>query len=179
MKFNIFILTILAIASLTSCSQEDNKNEVKVSASTLMLIPDRAISCLNERNGLSLRDVTADYFRIPTMTFNRQDTKNNLIISSLNISIEIPGSSNSYKKVVSGDDLAALSSSWFTGNKEALIPAGQAQFVTDCALKLGGVTMTPGLSASGTMEVRGFERDANGDEYPVRFSTIISIESVP
>lgn len=179
MKLNILLLTIVTVGLLSSCSQEDSKNELKVTSATLMLIPDKAISCLNERNGLALKDVAADYFRVPAMTFNRQDTKNDLIISSVNISIEIPGSANTFKKVVSGDDLAALSSAWYVGNKDALIPAGQAQFVTDCALKVGGITMTPGLSASGTMEVRGFERDANGEEYPVRFSSVISIESVP
>lgn len=179
MKLNVLLLTIVAVVSLTSCSQEDNKNEVKISSSSLMLIPGQAISCLNQRNDFPLKDVSSDYFIVPTMTFNRQDTKNALIISSINFNIEIPGSSTPYKPVVSGDDLAALSSAWFTGNKEAIIPAGQAQFVTDCALKLGGVTMSPGLSASGIMEVRGFERDANGDAYPVRFSSVITIESIP
>ncbi len=179
MKLNTLLLTLVAVISLTSCSQDDNKNEVKISSSALLLISGRAISCLNYRNDFPLKDVASDYFIVPTMTFNRQDTKNSLIITSINFNIEIPGSTAPYKPVVSGDDLAALSSSWYTGNKEAIIPAGQAQFVTDCALKLGGVTMSPGLSASGLMEVRGFERDSNGEVYPVRFSSVITIESIP
>lgn len=179
MKLKILLLTLIAIFSLTSCSQDENKNEIKVTSSSLQLIPSRAISCLNQRNDLPLKDVAEDYFRVPSITFTRKDTKNDLIISSLNFNIEIPGSTAPFKQVVSGDDLAALSSTWFVGSKEAIIPAGQAQLTTDCALKLGGIKMTAGLTTSGILEVRGYERDTNGEEYPVRFSTVISIESIP
>ncbi|MBV2169477.1 MAG: hypothetical protein KUL82_12295 [Bdellovibrio sp.] len=175
------VLLLVCLATLGGCSQEEGNVEVVVSSSAFPLIPATAASCLADKNAgadTPTADISPDYFRIPTITFNRKDTSKTLVIAFIRISIQIPGSSQAVSCEVGGDGLAALRDSWFSGTtKEALVPAGTASFSTDCALYCGGVKAPSGMTASGSLEVFGLERATNGDETPVKASTVVTIQS--
>lgn len=169
---------------LISCSQDEGSVTVKVSSSAFPVIPATATSCLAVKKAAGtsfppLSDVQASYFRVPAITFERKDINKDLVIAQIKITINIPGNSAPYEcqPAVAGDNLAALTQAWYD-DKEALIPkGGSATYTTECPIYCGGITMGPGLVASGALEVLGFERDTNGDETPVRTSTAITIES--
>ena len=177
----VFVLASLLI----SCSQDEGSVTVKVSGSSFPVIPATATSCLAVKKAAGtsfppFSDVQASYFRVPRVTFERKDTSKDLIIAQIKITVNIPGNNAPYEcqPAVAGDNLAALRQDWYSGNKEAMIPKGSsATYTTECPIYCGGIDMDPGLVASGTLEVLGFERDANGDENPVRTSTAITIES--
>lgn len=181
MKKLLYVSLIVLSAALGSCSQEEGNVEVVISSSAFPLIPATAISCLADKNAgndIATADISPSYFRVPVITFNRKDTTKSLIISFIRITIPVPGSATPINCEVGGDALAALRQTWFdSGTKEALIPAGNATYATDCALYCGGVTMNSGLTASGTMEIFGLERDAAQNETPVKTSTTITVES--
>ncbi|WP_295905114.1 hypothetical protein [uncultured Bdellovibrio sp.] len=183
MKKLLYVSLLVLSVVLGSCSQEAGNVEVSISGSSLPLIPATAVSCLARENAgtdTPTADISPSYFRVPTITFTRKDTTKNLIIAFIRINIPVPGSSTPINCEVGGDGLAALKGTWFnSGTKEALIPSGDANktFSTDCALYCGGITMNSGTTASGTMEVFGLERDAAGNETPVKTSTTITVES--
>lgn len=182
MKKRLYAAMFVLLPYLGSCSQEAGNVEVVVSSSVFPLIPAPAVSCMSEKNAgsdIPSADVAPSYFRIPKITFNRKDTTKDLIIAFIRVSIPVPGS-DTVTCELGGDGLAALTSTWYaTTSKDALIPAGDQyqSFSTDCAMKCGGIEVGPGVTATGTMEVFGLERDSNGDELPVRASTSVSIQS--
>ncbi|WP_374029738.1 hypothetical protein [Bdellovibrio bacteriovorus] len=177
----ILITLLIAPMLLAGCSGEEGNVEVSISSSAYPLIPASAVSCLakeNAGNDVPTPDISPSYFRIPVITFNRQDTTKTLVISFIRISIPIPGSSTPLSCEVGGDNLSALRGSWYDSTtREALIPAGTATFQTDCALYCGGIAATTPFTASGTMEIFGLERDAAQNEVPVKTSTVITIQN--
>lgn len=174
----IFILSLLAIMTLSSCAKDESNVTVTTLSSPRPLIPGNATSCLADRSSDSpSRDIEPDYFTLPTLTFTRKDTTKNFRVTFIRISI--PLGTENYECVFGGDELAALDSSWYsTKTKDAIIPAGgAASFSTDCAIRCGGIKrQSAGFSASGVLEVMGAEFTNTLDETPVRTSTVISIQ---
>lgn len=173
-------LSALAIWGVSSCGTEEDKASsnvtVVVSTSAFPLIPAPAYSAVAERKSATSPDISASYFRIPKITFNRADTSKSLIIAFLRIKIQIP--SGLYTCEVGGDNLSALAEQWWTGGREATISAGVDSFSTSRALYCGGISADVAYSASGSMEIFGLERDDTTlEETPVRTSVTISIQS--
>jgi hypothetical protein len=86
--------------------------------------------------------------------------------------------SDEQKCIFAGDNLRALSSTWWGSGPEARIAAGVTGFSTDCSLMCGGIqTSIPNVQATGKVEVYGFERDpVTLDETPVKLNTTINIQ---
>ena len=174
------VVIVFSFFSL-SCSGGGSANlEVKVSTSPLPLIPAAASSCLSRKSGgtdAAPQDISASYFRVPTISFNRVDTTKTLIISL--IRIRIKGVGVNINCEAGGDNLAALSSAWWaTSTRDATIPVGTATYSTDCALYCGGVNTERSFTATGTLEIFGLDRDETTlEETPVRVSTQISVQS--
>lgn len=180
-KFLSGLILILSM-HLMGCSGGDDSNvEVVIGKSPYPLIPAPAISCLAYKNASSsapANDITASYFRMPVITFNRKNTTDIFVVALVRITINAPGSSISCE--VGGDGLAALSSTWWSNStKEAAVPAGTATFQTDCPLYCGGVPVgnTP-FTATGILEVFGLERNVTSlEENPVKIQTSISVQN--
>ncbi|WP_413569561.1 hypothetical protein ACLWBD_03755 [Bdellovibrio sp. HCB117] len=181
MKKIMYVLLLLMSANLVACSQEDSNVEVSITSSPLPLIPATAVSCLAQENAgddVATADISASYFKIPTITFNRKDTSKTLIVAFIRVSIQIPGSATPVTCEYGGDQLAALRGNWFDSlTKEAAIPVGEASYATTCPMYCGGINATNQFVATGTMEVFGLERDTNQDETPVKVQTSITIQS--
>lgn len=174
----IFILSLLAIMTLSSCAKDDSNVTVTTLSSPRPLIPGNATSCLASKSSdTPSRDIEPDYFTLPSLTFTRKDVSKNFRVTFLRISI--PLGTENYECVFGGDELAALHSTWWSSTtKDAVIPAGSAaNFTTDCAIRCGGIArQSAGFSASGVLEVMGAEFTNTVDETPVRTSTVISIQ---
>lgn len=189
-KYLLASFIVAAAFGLGSCAEEEINTEFSVSSSPLPLIPAKAISCYSAKitgfGQTPTQDVEADYFRIPTFKFWRANNDKALIISNIRITYTIPSTpgqaGESMKCEISGDNLRALKSSWWTGSTEATIPRGEGTaaepFTTDCAAYCGGVKTTTGnFTTAGTVEVFGLERDVNGDETPVKLQSYITIQA--
>lgn len=189
---NYFLASFIIAAAicLGSCGDEKTNTEFSVTSSPLPLIPSKAVSCYSTKiTGIGqtpTQDVDADYFRIPTFKFWRKDANADLIISNIRITYTIPSTpgqaGETLKCEISGDNLRALKSEWWTGSTEATIPANQgtvdSPFQTDCAAYCGGVKTNMGnFTSAGTVEIFGLERLANGDETPVKLQGFITIQA--
>lgn len=177
------MFAVISSLLVAGCSGGDESNvEVVISSSPLPLIPATAISCLATKNAAgdtATADITANYFKIPKITFNRKNTTKILVVAFLRIKIQIPGSSSQYICEYGGDGLASLSSTWWANaGKEASVSVGAASFATDCPLYCGGVEAANPYTATGTVEVFGLERDATSlEETPVKVQTSITVQS--
>ncbi len=182
MKKILYVSLMILSTYLVSCSGDEGNVEVKVSSSPFPLIPATAVSCLANQSANGeppTADVQPSYFRIPTVTFVRKDTKKSLIIAFIRITIPIPGETAPVSCEVGGDNLMAIGK-WGDGtgtSTEALILPGVESFSTNCALYCGGIKAEKTYTTSGTMEVYGLERDTAGNETPVRTSTSVTIQS--
>lgn len=174
----VIVLSLLAIMALSSCAKEDSNITVTTISSPRPLIPGNATSCLADKSSdTPSRDIEPDYFTLPSLTFTRKDTSKNFRVTFIRITIPLGG--ENYECVFGGDELAALSSSWYNSQtKDAIIPAGgAATFSTDCAIRCGGIKrQQAGFSASGVLEVMGAEYTDSVNETPVRISTVVSIQ---
>lgn len=182
MKLKTFLLCALLASTFIGCAQEESNVEVSINSSALPLIPATAISCAARENAGSdvpTSDISASYFKIPTITFKRKKTDKQLIIAFIRINIPIPGGT-AVSCEYGGDNLAALHHDnwWKNTGKEALIDIGVDSFTTTCALYCGGINSDNPYVASGTMEVFGLERNpSNQEETPVRVQTAVTIQS--
>lgn len=173
-KLGLFLI----VATLAGCAQDSTNVDVVLSSSNRPLISAKATSCLAAKGASTeSQDIAADYFSIPVLTFNRKDVTKDLIISRVIITITLP--SGPYKCDLGGDGLAALSSSWYANpGKETVIPAGTASFKTDCALYCGGIPVDTDFSATGTLEIRGLERNPDSlEETNVKTQTSITVQT--
>lgn len=180
----LYVLTLILSMCLMACSQDEANVSVVIGSSPYPLIPATAISCVaiaNAGSGSSpTSDISANYFRVPTITFTRKNTSQILVIALIRIKITIPGGSTPVSCDVGGDGLAALSSTWWTNTgKEASVAVGVDTFSTSCPLYCGGINVgNTSFTAAGTMEVYGLERNpTTSEEVPVKIQTTISIQN--
>ena len=189
-KYFLVSFILAATLGLAACADEEVNTEFSVTQSPLPLIPSKAVSCYSQKiTGIGqtpTQDVDADYFRIPTFKFWRANNTADLIISNIRITYTIPSApgqaGETLKCEISGDNLRALSSEWWTGGTEATVRSGKgsvdAPFATDCAAYCGGVKTTMGnFTTAGTIEIFGLERLSNGDETPVKLQGFITIQA--
>jgi hypothetical protein len=182
---------LVGIAFITgSCAPEEINTEFSVTGSALSLIPAKAVSCYSAKitgtGQTPAQDIDESYFTIPTFTIWRADSTKDLIISTIRVTYNIPATlgaaSQDQKCVFAGDNLRALSSTWWSGGAEAKIKAGTgttaAKFVTDCSAMCGGITTNiANVSASGNVEIYGLERDpVTLEESPVKLQGYITIQ---
>ncbi|MGZ3771401.1 MAG: hypothetical protein ACXVCP_17715 [Bdellovibrio sp.] len=177
----LIVLALVFPALLNGCSGQDDSNvAVYISSSPFPLIPATAKSCLILRNGETNYDVAKDYFKVPTIKFFRKDPSAILVISSIKIKISVPGNSATITCEVAGDNLSALSATWW-GNpgRETTIASGVSDFDTDCALYCGGISVgETSFTSTGTMEIFGLERNPTTlEEVPVKVQTSISVQN--
>lgn len=183
-KFSYVLIFILSAHLLACSGGEDANVSVVVGSSPYALIPAKATSCVASKNADATTpadpDIEPSYFKIPTITFNRKDATNIFMVAVIRVKINVPGSEAPISCEAGGDDLAALSSTWWgSSTKETIIAAGATSFPTDCALYCGGVKVgdTP-FTATGTLEVFGYERNPTSlEEVPVKIQTSISIQN--
>lgn len=180
------LLLALILGTTVGCSQEEQNVEVVINQSPLPLIPATAISCAAKQNAgdsAPVADITENYFRIPIIRFVRKDATKNFEVAAVKIVISTPGSSQGVNCVVAGQALSALSDPGTGGiwgvDAIAEIPAGTADFSTNCALYCGGISAASRFTATGTMTVYGVEKSTDGTtETPVVATTPITIESL-
>ncbi|WP_157684676.1 hypothetical protein [Bdellovibrio bacteriovorus] len=192
MKKLILMSSLMTAALLLgSCGQQEEVNtEFSVTTSPLPLIPAKAISCYSKLiTGIGqtpTQDVEADYFRIPTFKFWRANNSNDLVISLIRITYNLPGSTpgesaQASKCEISGDSLRALNTTWWKNYTEAIVPGGSGSpdspFQTDCAAYCGGVKASGQFTTTGTVEIFGLERAPNGDETPVKLQGYVTIQA--
>ena len=177
-------LALLIGMSFLGCSQEEADLTISYTTSTRNLIPAPAISCLSRMTAGSeppAQDIEADYFTIPKITFNRKKTDKKLIISIIRISF---GGEDAPVCIHAGDSLAALSAAWWAKvltepAEAASLPVGTATFSTDCELKCGGFKSSGGaFTATGVLEVFGYELDSSGNEFPIKLQNSVTIQSL-
>jgi hypothetical protein len=179
MKKSFLILVLMFSLSLLSCGGgEEASIELIVPTSPLALIPAKATSCLG-RLSSSTGDISASYFKVPTFKITRKTSTKTLIVSLIRITIQIPITGKTLTCQFGGDELAALSTTWWaSASREAVIPAGTSTYSTDCPIVCGGVDTSKSFVASGPIEVFGLERDETTlDETPVKVQGTVSIQS--
>lgn len=183
-KLQKIILSALILCSALSCSKsEDGDLVISLTGSTAFLINTTAQSCSNKlsvflapANATPTNDVSAQYFSFPGMTINWKNLTDTAYIVSMNF--DFTGSNIDFSGVLSGDELTSMF--YDTTNKVSwdgtLAKAGSATAPTVlttntlCRITVGGVTVTnkTAFNVSGTVTLRGFQRDADGNEKPIK-----------
>ncbi|HWU42352.1 MAG TPA: hypothetical protein VN132_02905 [Bdellovibrio sp.] len=187
MKNKIILLfqSLLAVSLLgmTACNGGAGPLEAKVATTTVALIPATASSCLAVRQATAgsppTKDVQSAYFRLSKITFNKTNKDNDLVITSVKVSIDLPPPIGTKECTIAGDDLAALSSTWWaTTLHDAIIPSGTDTITTDCALYCGGISPDTPFFASGIMTILGYEQAPNSDtQTSVKTTTYFQVDN--
>ena len=181
-------LIALAILTgfLTACSGSENLT-VSTTSNNTLLIPSTATSCLAKYQAASgttaTADITSAYFRLPHITFTKQNINNNMYISQVKITMTLPNSTSDYSCVIAGDALSALYTVWRNNDAstpatftDSVIASGTQAVTTDCPLYRGGITSDTSFSTTATMEVDGYEQAPNSDDQtPVRTTTFFTV----
>ncbi|MGZ3796229.1 MAG: hypothetical protein ACXVB1_07690 [Pseudobdellovibrionaceae bacterium] len=170
-------------------SSNFENSELIITRMPFPIIPASNISCQKVKSTppgkLPEPDVSAGYFRIPTLRIFRSYSAKDLVITAIRITYVLPSEGNQPPEIsqcfLSGDSLLALSDKWWNRGSEAIIPAKSGtiedMFSTDCPIICGGIrTREKNFITTADVDVFGLERDPQTlDETPVKMNRTIKI----
>ncbi|MGZ3774236.1 MAG: hypothetical protein ACXVCY_03975 [Pseudobdellovibrionaceae bacterium] len=164
--------------------------ELIITRTPLPIIPASTVSCYNMRSTVSDKppasDIPPGFFKIPTLRIFRSNSSKDLIIDAIRITYVLPSEENKPPEIskcfLYGDSLRALSKQWWTGGRDAMIPAKNGtiedMFATDCSIICGGIrTRKKDFITTADVDVFAHERDPRTlAEAPVKMNRTIKIQ---
>jgi hypothetical protein len=169
----------LCLSIATSCSKgEESPLQVVFPGGATYALPTTATSCAATQAG----DIEKDNFSYRNVTLTWTHETDSVYV--LAIKLEFKSPQLTYSCIITGDELGMVfatgGTSW-NGNlyhKTSPTDTDHLSVTNTCAVKCGGVTVppnTPTTTALGTVTVIGIQRNAAGDEKPVKGTTQVKL----
>jgi hypothetical protein len=191
---------VLMSAFLFSCGSDDKDNS-KLTLSfrnkSPFLIPSSTVSCVGFLVGRNTTegpaaDIQSRYFSLSKPEISWKDTERSLVVTMIRVKMNSTALGIDYECGIFEDELSAVfgdgaSSPWdrtlpkATKSGEEVVPRVRKAMSLCPSIKCGGIEPANDVrtSASATLEVIGFSINDDGDEFPVRYTTTLSIENDP
>lgn len=181
--FKKILALVIAFSGIGGCgSAEDPMLDATFTGkNNIYIIPAKAMSCfmlfspaIDQTN-----DVSESYFQIKNFTLTWKGIDSDFFITLIKIKVDFPFGTETW--FIGGQELASLNGT--QGRWDGIIERESDPFVAKCPLTLGGLSIGDQndkvFQASGTVTIKGFERDDEGNEKPITIVQYIQVKNDP
>lgn len=195
-RFGVLLLSLF-LFSCGSNEEENSKLSMTFRNKSPFLIPSSTLSCVGlllaqSSSEPAAPDIQSRYFSLSKPELSWKDTERTLVVTMIRIKINSSSLGVEYECGIYEDELSAIfgtssTQPWdrtlskATKSGGEVVPQVRKSMALCPAIKCGGLEPTNDVrtSATANLEVIGFAVDDDGDEFPVRYRTTLSVENDP
>lgn len=165
---------LLSMGLLASCDKKTEASDLEVSmpGASAYVLPTTLSSCNGGDN-----DIASRSFSYRNITLTWKNTTDQVYVVAINMNFKSPSlAGGEFKYTIAGDELSSVFAS--LGVKWNGLISAAGSVTNSCALKAGALSVVSGsgsFTVKGTISVIGIQRNADGEEKPVRGTSDVEL----